>query len=65
MMSSQALAQSVFGNVAINRMLDRLYDVQDDEGRALLDPSVVSSQTFSMEHKVDCLGEPRPTNLDV
>lgn len=65
MTSSQALAQSVFGNLAVSGRLDRLCDVKDDEGRALVEPAVVSSQTFSMEHQVDHLGEPRPTSLDV
>jgi hypothetical protein len=64
MSSSQALAQSVFGNLAVCGLLDRLADLRADEGGLLFGTAQLTSGNFSMEHKVNHLGEPRPTSLD-
>ena len=64
MNSSQALAQSVFGNLALYGFLGRLTGLQDDDGAALFGQARVTSDNFKMEHKIDYLGEPRPTSLD-
>ncbi len=64
MNSSQALAQSVFGNLAIHGYLESLSDLLDDEGGALFCTAQLNSENFCMEHKVSYLGEPQPTSLD-
>lgn len=65
MNSSQALAQSVFGNLATYDCLSNLKDLVDEDGMALLDDAQVRSDNFAMEFNVNYLGEPRPTSLDV
>ena len=65
MNSSQALAQSVFGNLAIHGCLDSLAEVHDDEGQALLGATRTSPVNMAMEFKINYLGEPRSTSLDV
>jgi len=64
MSSSQALAQSILGNLAVYGLLTCLAELKADDGESLLDRAQVSSENFSMEHKVDTLGERRPTSLD-
>jgi len=64
MNSSQALAQSVLGNLAVGDHLGCLREVQSDEGLPILANAPISSSNLSMEHQVHCLGEPRPTELD-
>lgn len=64
MNSSQALAQSVLGNLAIHGFLKDLAELYDDEGNALLGKAQISSDNFAMEFKIDYLGEPRRTSLD-
>jgi hypothetical protein len=64
MNSSQALAQSVLGNLAVHGNLDCLAEPHCDEGEPLLGEAQVSSDNFAMEFDVDYLGEPRPTSLD-
>ena len=64
MNSSQALAQSVFGNMAIYDFLGSLTDILDDDGIALFGKSQLSSDNFVMERKIDHLNEPRRTSLD-
>ena len=64
MNSSQALAQSVLGNLWIDGSLSSLSELQDDGGRALFGDAQVSPDNFAMEFKLDYLGEPRPTSLD-
>ncbi len=64
MNSSQALAQSVFGNLAIHDSLYYLSELKDDAGLDLFDITQISLDNFSMEHKIDYLGEPRQTSLD-
>lgn len=64
MNSSQALAQSVLGNLAIHRCLSSLTELQDDDGIALLGKAQALSDNFVMEFNVDYLEEPRRTSLD-
>lgn len=64
MNSSQALAQSVFGGLAVYGLLDCLTELQGDDGETLLGKAQVTSDNFAMEFKVDCLREPRRTSLD-
>jgi len=64
MNSSQALAQSILGNLTINRSLECLEELKDDDGHALLGKAQVSADSFSMEKKIEHLGEPRSTSLD-
>ena len=64
MSSSQALAQSLLGNLKIYNALHTLSELKDDEGLDLFDKAQISPVNFKMEHKVDYLGEPRPTSLD-
>jgi len=64
MNSSQALAQSIFGNLAIYDHLSILTELLDDDGLALFGKAQVLPGNFAMEHKIDHLGEPRHTSLD-
>lgn len=67
MTSSQALAQSVFANLFEYGYLERLAQIQSDEGLPILvlaeDP--IPPYRFSMETGVRYLRERRPTRLDV
>ena len=65
MNSSQALAASLFGNLAVYGALNCLSELQDDAGRELTAGADLTSSNFSMEHKVDYLGEQRQTSIDV
>jgi hypothetical protein len=64
MNSSQALAQSVFGNLALFDQLHTLSAIADDYGLPLLGNAQTASDAFAMEFKIDYLGEPHPTSLD-
>lgn len=64
MHSSQALAQSILGNLAINNSLRYLSEIKDDDGLDLFGKAQISSDNFAMEYKVNYLGEPRSTSLD-
>ena len=66
MNSSQALAQSVLGNLAVFDQMFVLADMKDDEGESLFGAAVLQSDAFSMEHPVNFLGEigPRITKVD-
>lgn len=64
MNSSQALAQSVLGNLAFHDLLQHLAELDADEGNALFGNAQLSTDTFAMEFKIDYLREPRPTSLD-
>ncbi len=63
MNSSQALAQSVFGNLAVYGFLQHLAELQSDEGEPLFGEAQVSYRNFQMEFKVNHLGEPRGVRL--
>ncbi len=64
MNSSQALAQSILGNLAVNDSLNYLSEIKDDEGRDLFDKAKISLDNFAMEYEINYLGEPRSTSLD-
>ncbi len=64
MNSSQALAQSVLGNLAIFGHLNCLSELQDEDGLALLGETQATSGNFAMEYKINYLGEPQRTSLD-
>lgn len=64
MNSSQALAQSVLGNLATYGLLQHLAELDADEGNALLGNAQPSTGNFAMEFKIDYLREPRSTSLD-
>ena len=63
MNSSQALAQCVFGNLAVEKQLHFLENLEDDSGNTLFGVSI-TSDNFFMEKKIDYLCEPRQTRLD-
>lgn len=64
MNSSQALAQSILGNLAVHDSLGLLGDLLDDDGISLFGSAHLSPANFRMELKIDFLGEPRPTSID-
>ena len=64
MNSSQALAQSVLGNLFVHNSLHCLSELKDDDGVDLFGKVQISSDNFEMEHNIDYLGEPRHTSLD-
>lgn len=66
MKSSQALAQSFFGNLLIYGNLEWLRDLKsdDDNGPPAFGEADLSPYNFSMEHQVAMLDERRPTSLD-
>ena len=62
--SSQALTQSVFGAIHAFDCLDLLQDVPAECGQ----PAFYENSrgwTLDFEHELRCLGEPRPTSVDV
>lgn len=64
MNSSQALSQSILGNLAVYGFLHELVDLEDDDGLDLFGNAEITNDNFSMEHKIKYLGEPRSTSLD-
>ncbi len=64
MNSSQALAQSVFGNLQVSGELDRLNELTDEGENPLFGKARISADNFEMEFKIAYLGEPRRTSLD-
>ena len=64
MTSSQALAQSVFGNLKLYGKLGLLGDISDDEGRPIFTNGPASKYKCILEYDVRYLGEPRSTNVD-
>lgn len=64
MRSSQALAQSVFGNLIALGKVDALKELKSDEDLpAFFDD--IDDATLQLEHAVDHLDEPRPTSIDL
>lgn len=65
MRSSQALAQSIFANLKIWKKLGCLLDLKDADGLSLF--PIADSDTCSLEHELNCLGETKrgPTSVDV
>ena len=54
--SSQALAQSIFGNLTAYGHLECLARIEADEGMPLFGGTTITSHNFEMEHKVTHLG---------
>ncbi|HYQ70653.1 MAG TPA: hypothetical protein VET88_01865 [Gammaproteobacteria bacterium] len=64
MRSSQALAQSVFGNLIALGKMDVLSDLESDEGLPAFFYDL-GEATVKLEHAVEHLDEPRPTSIDL
>ena len=64
MNSSQALSQSILGNLAVYGFLNELSDLKDDDGLDLFGKAEITNDNFCMEHKIKYLGEPHSTSLD-
>ncbi len=64
MNSSQALAWSVLANLKTHYHLNLLAEINGDDGEPLLGKAQVSPESLVIEHKINYLGEPRPTSLD-
>ena len=64
MRSSQALAQSVFGNLAAQGSLGLLSGLSSEEG-LLAFGADIEQASMQLEYNVKHLGEPRPTSVDV
>ena len=64
MNSSQALAQSVFGNLVVYGYLNILTDLKDETGLPLFVEALLSPENFHMEYRIKHLGERRATSLD-
>ncbi len=62
MTSSQALAQSVFGNLIVANQANILTEVVCDDGEPLLMPGALNG---TLEYETTHLNEPRPTSVDV
>ena len=68
MKSSQALAQSVFGNLKAHRRLDCLLGVRADDGDLpAFGAGPIDPEGVELEHSVgrELLKEPHPTDIDV
>ena len=69
MASSQALAQSVFANLRFHNKLGLLADLRGEDRLPPFPSGLVrpwaGSTPFEMEYRVNYLGEPRPTSVDV
>lgn len=64
MNSSQALAQSVFGNLIASENIQLLSGLLDDNGLPAFFPEIGDAALW-LEHDVKTLNEPRPTSVDV
>jgi len=64
MRSSQALAQSVFGNLAVHGKLKLLDGLMSDKGLPAFGNGL-DHASLQLEYNVSHLGEPRPTSIDV
>jgi hypothetical protein len=64
MTSSQALAQSIFGNLIVYDRLDYLNEITDDSGKQIFGADIARLNNFIMEKKVNLFNEPRPTSID-
>lgn len=65
MSSSQALAQSIFGNLKVYKKLDCLANLRGDDGKPLFIRGLKPHKHMHMEFVVNYLNEPRPTSVDV
>ena len=64
MRSSQALAQSVFGNLLVEGKLGLLDGLEADENLPAFNDNL-GRASLQLEYTVSHLGEPRPTSVDV
>lgn len=64
MQSSQALAQSIFGTIAVSGRLPILADIVAENGLPAFGP-VAAGTVLELEKQVTTLGEPRLTSIDV
>ena len=64
MKSSQAVAQSVFGNLIVGGNLGLLTGLKSDDGLPALCDNL-DAVTAQLEYSVGHLGEPRPTSVDL
>jgi hypothetical protein len=62
--SSQALAQSIFGNLKIYGRINVLDELSDESGNPLFEPANITPDNFTMEYSINYLGEPRRTSVD-
>lgn len=65
MKSSQALVQSVFGNLAANGLLGSLLDLKNENGELLFGDYDVDFEKLTFEHIARNLGEHTPSSIDV
>ncbi len=63
MKSSQAIAQSVFGNLIVSGKLSLLDGLESDQGLPAFCEDLAAANT-QLEYSVAHLGEPRPTSVD-
>jgi len=64
MSSSQAVAQSILGNLKVHDRLHYLAELTDDSGLPLMGDATLSRDKFYMEYDINHLNEPRPTSVD-
>ena len=64
MKSSQAVAQSVFGNLIASGNLGLLHGLESDEGLSAFCEDIGTANS-QLEYAVRHLGEPRPTSVDL
>ena len=65
MMSSQALTQTVFGNLASSGLLGSLMDLKNENGELFFDDSNVDFEKLAFEHTTSNLGEHTLTSIDI
>ena len=64
MKSSQAVAQSVFGNLIVSGKLSLLESLESDQGLPAFCDNLAKA-SVQLEYSVKHLGEPRPTSVDL
>jgi hypothetical protein len=65
MTSTQALVQSIFGNLKAYDSVRLLKGLVDDQGLPLFDTAVLSAENVSMEHPLTILNEPVSASIDI
>jgi hypothetical protein len=63
--STQALTQSVFGNLKVYASLHSLRGLLDHQGLPLFDSADLSPENVSLEHSLTLLNDPDPLSIDV
>ena len=64
MNSSQALGLSIFGNLVMHGLISIISDLKDDQDQLLFRNILIHTNNFLFEHKIEYLGEPKPTSVD-